>query len=168
MLTRTVRGASVAAIALTAGSLFAAAPAEAQWRRHHGGWGHGGGAVAAGVIGGLALGALASGAFARPAYGYSYDYGYAPAASYGYGYRQAYPTSGFMYDASPGYGYYQAAPVYRRARPLYVTERRYYRNNPSLYNYGPRYASGYGCRVVTRRTPIDPWTYQVRRVRICG
>ena len=111
---------------------------------------------------------LASGAFARPAYGYGYDYGYAPAASYGYGYRYAYPTSGFAYDVSPGYGYYPAARVYRRARPVYVTERRYYRNNPSLYNYGPRYASGYGCRVVTRRTPVDPWTYQVRRVRICG
>jgi len=57
--------ASVAII--TVGSV---GTADAQYRRHRGGWDRGG-AVAAGLIGGLALGAIASAA-ANPYYGPAY------------------------------------------------------------------------------------------------
>lgn len=47
----------------------------------------------------------------------------------------------------PGYGYYGApAPA---------------------YTYGPGYYGG-NCYWTNQRVQIDPWTYQVRRVRVCN
>jgi hypothetical protein len=80
--------ATIAALVVAATTIAAVAPADAQWRHRHGGWGHhhrGGWGGGGAVIGGLAAGAIIGGALAaqRPYYGYG------PGPVY--------------YDADPGY-----------------------------------------------------------------
>lgn len=99
-----------------------------------------GAAVAAGIIGGLALGAIAASA-ARPAYAYpSYGYAY---PSYGYGYGGYHPVSYGYYGSSHYGGYVPAAGF-------------------------DDYYDAPVCYWQRRRVAIDPYTYVVRRVRICN
>jgi hypothetical protein len=107
-----------------------------------------GAAVAAGIIGGLALGAIAASA-ARPAYAYpSYGYG---SPSYGYGSYGGYYPSSYGYHGSSYYGsgYYGGGYV-----PAAGYEGGYY-DAPACYWH-------------RRRVAIDPYTYVVRRVRVCN
>jgi hypothetical protein len=127
------------AAALLAGLSLVPHQAEAGWRHHRG---YNGGAVAAGIIGGVAVGALLAGA-ARPAYAQPAYYG----GGYGYG---------------GGYAPVYNRPVYHRPiyhRPVYHRPVRY---APVAY-----YDQGPVCYVKRRKVWLDPYSYTVRRVRVC-
>jgi hypothetical protein len=126
--------------------------ADAQYRRHRGGWDRGG-AVAAGLIGGAVLGGLLTAAatpsYAYPGYGYypygAPAYGYRSSYSYGYGYPAAYPAYSY-----PAYGYY-SAPVTRvvyRPAPVYRTQVVY--REPRVVNRVVYREPRYRTRVVYR------------------
>jgi len=147
MASRTARLGLLSVAVLAAGIVIAAPAAEAgqRWRRHHDG-----GAVAAGLIGGLALGAIAGSVIAgsRPAYGHSYghSYGYVqPRQPRHYRAAPVYVTPGY------GYGHGYAAPRH--------AGRRYVRQD---------YYTPVQCTWRRQKVWLDHWTYQVRRVKVCG
>jgi hypothetical protein len=54
--------------------------------------------------------------------------------------------------------------VYGATRPAYAAPYGYY--GAPAYSYGPAYY-GPNCYWTRQRVQVDPWTYQVRRVRVC-
>jgi hypothetical protein len=137
------------AAAIGATVLLAAAPAQAQWRGHGGGW-HGGGWRGGGWGGagaGFVAGALVGGAIAANSgyyygpYGYGYGGGYGPSYAYGPGYAAGY---GPVYDdtyaddgyvAAPGRGYAAPGRAYASGDGASYCAQRYRSYNPRTGTY---------------------------------
>ncbi len=148
--------ALAAASVMAGGALFASASsAEAQWRR---GWGGGPG-------------------FARVAPGPRY-WGGGPrwgGPRWGYGYRRGWGgpvAAGVIGGLALGAIAASATPAY--AAPVYYDDHGYPPGGliPAYGGYAPTYYDGYSaaptrCWWQRQRVPLDPWTYQVRRVRVC-
>jgi hypothetical protein len=149
--------AAIAAASLVAGGgLLASAPtAEAQWRR---GWGGGPGFVR------IAPGPRHWGGGPRwggPRWGYGHRRGWGGGGAVAAGLIGGLALGAIAASAAPAYG----APVYYADYlPVgYV---------PAYGGYAPAYYDGYSaapirCWWQRQRVPLDPWTYQVRRVRVC-